>query len=492
MRSALPKRIGRSSLDGHPLSPAPGRAPPGGGGAGDAAAATPVVCVRDRGLDHAVEREKFLIPVFNLKNLLKSEPSKSLPISAIAEGRDDLRIPIRPIDFVRRYPSVFAEFLPGNVGVHPHFKLTDEVLELDAEEQLVYQRESYRQEAADRVLKLLMISKVLKMPLDVIDGLKWDMGLPQDFVQSIVPEFPDCFRVVDGEGVQVLELVCWSSDLAKSVMEKRAVNHTKGKPIEFTMHPSKGFEMDKKLKKWIDEWQRLPYISPYENGLHLSQSSEESDKWAVAVLHELLNLFISKKTDRDDMFGLGEYLGIRSRFKRALLDHPGIFYVSSKNRTHTVVLKEAFKRGSLIEQHPLMDMRNRYIHLMNKVKEEKKVIATSGSKQTKKVSDGSDHQREVEDENGDEDDAESMSGSEVEDGDEDEDDDFEGDEENGNVRQTRTRAHRNASPRGNGIRESNLSLKYNSRRSRPGDKSAGESHSKKTKRVLAKLSTRNV
>ncbi|XP_030468105.1 protein WHAT'S THIS FACTOR 9, mitochondrial [Syzygium oleosum] len=481
MRSILPKRIGRSSPETHPLSQAPRRAPPG-----DAA---PAVCVRDRGLDHAVEREKFLIPVVNLKNLLKSEPSRSLPISAIAECRDDLRIPIRPIDFVRRYPSIFAEFLPRNVGVHPHFKLTDEVLELDAEEQLVYQRESYRQEAADRVLKLLMMSKVLKMPLDIIDELKWDMGLPQDFVQSIVPEFPDYFRVADGEGVRVLELVCWSSDLAKSIMEKRAVNRAKGTPVEFTMHFSKGFEVDKKLKKWIDDWKKLPYISPYENGLHLSQSSDESDKWAVAVLHELLNLFVSKKTERDTMFCVGEYLGVRSRFKRALLDHPGIFYVSSKNRTHTVVLKEAFRRGSLIEQHPLMDMRNRYIHLMNTVKEEKKATTTSGSKQPKKVSNGSEHQREVEDENGDEDDADGMSDSEVED--DDEDDDSEDDEENDNVKRTRTRAHTNASPRGNRTRKSNSSPRHNSR-SRAGDRSAGESHSKKTKRVLAKLSTRNV
>ncbi|XP_030526717.1 protein WHAT'S THIS FACTOR 9, mitochondrial [Rhodamnia argentea] len=481
MRSILPKRIGRSSLESHPLSQTPSRTSPS-----DAA---PPICVRDRGLDHAVEREKFLIPVVNLKNLLKSEPSKSLPISVIAQSRDDLRIPIRPIDFVRRYPSIFAEFLPGNVGVHPHFKLTDEVLELDAEEQLVYQRESYRQEAADRVLKLLMMSKVLKMPLDIIDRLKWDMGLPQDFAQSIVPEFPDYFRVVDGEGIRVLELVCWSSDLAKSIMERRAANCTKGMPIEFTTHFSKGFEMDKKLKKWIDDWQKLPYVSPYENGLHLSQSSDEADKWAVAVLHELLNLFVSKKTDRDNMLCVGEYLGVRSRFKRALLDHPGIFYVSSKNRTHTVVLKEVFKRGSLIEQHPLMDMRNRYIHLMNTAKEEKKVITTSGSKQMKKVSDGSEHQREVEDENEDEDDAHGMSDSEVED--DDEDDEFEDDEENDNVKRTRARAHKNASPRGNGTRKSNSFPRYNSR-SRVGDKSAGESHSKKTKRALAKLSTRKV
>ncbi|GLT68172.1 hypothetical protein SLA2020_404280 [Shorea laevis] len=69
--------------------------------------------VRDRGLDHAVEKEKNLRPLLNLKNFIKSEPSKSVPISVITQNRDSLQIPIRPIDFVRRYPSVSKSFSPA-------------------------------------------------------------------------------------------------------------------------------------------------------------------------------------------------------------------------------------------------------------------------------------------------------------------------------------------------------------------------------------------
>ncbi|OWM67485.1 hypothetical protein CDL15_Pgr028348 [Punica granatum] len=355
--------------------------------------ATAVKFVRDRGLDHAVERERNLRPLINLKNLLKSEPSKSLPISVISQNRDSLRIPIRPIEFVRRYPSVFEEFMPGGVAVHPHFKLKDEVLELDADEQLIYQSESYRKDAADRVLKLLMISRVNKVPLGLLDQLMWDMGLPRDFVQSIVSDFPDYFRVA-GNGdfgsescrsdkVGVLELVCWSNEHAVSAIEK------KGTPVVFPMNFSKGFEIDKKFKKWVDEWQRLPYVSPYEDGSHLGPQTGESDKWAAAVLHELLNLFVSKKTEKDNVLSVGEFLGIRSRFKMALLNHPGIFYLSKKLGTYTVVLKGAFKRGSLIEEHPIMVMRSRYIHLMHTIKEEQKVVtapSSSSKKQDQKVS----------------------------------------------------------------------------------------------------------
>ncbi|KAI4389377.1 hypothetical protein MLD38_001609 [Melastoma candidum] len=66
--------------------------------------------VHDRGLDHAVEREKHRRTVIGLKNLIKSEPTKSLPLSAISRQRDALQIPTRPVEFLRRFPSVLAEF----------------------------------------------------------------------------------------------------------------------------------------------------------------------------------------------------------------------------------------------------------------------------------------------------------------------------------------------------------------------------------------------
>ncbi|XP_050935120.1 protein WHAT'S THIS FACTOR 9, mitochondrial isoform X4 [Cucumis melo] len=388
--------------------------------------------VRDRGLDHAVEREKNLLPVMNIKDFIKSEPSKSVPVSIITQKREILRIPMRPIDLIRKYPSIFEEFLPGGIGVQPHVKLTSKVLELDAEEQLTYQTSTCRQQAADRLLKLLMLSRVHKVPVSIIDQLKWDLGLPKDFVQSIVPEFPDYFKVVgrqnfaSGSGdMRVLELVCWNNELATSVLEKMAakVKHDTSKrmDITFPMKYSNGFEMDKKFKKWVDEWQKLPYISPYENASHLSPNSDESDKWTVAILHELLHMLVTKKTEKENILCIGEYFGLRSRFKRALLHHPGIFYISSKAGTYTVVLKEGYKRGSVVESNPLMNIRNKYLHLMNTVEEDSKTttkhISTRQQKQEQKQEqkEGSDDAFGVQNE------AELLNSSDDEDEDEDED-----------------------------------------------------------------------
>ncbi|GKA74685.1 protein WHAT'S THIS FACTOR 9, mitochondrial [Tanacetum coccineum] len=163
---------------------------------------------------------------------------------------------------------------------------------------------------------------------------------PNHYLHTLVPSFPDYFQVNGNH----LELVCWSSD----------------------------FAVDNKFNKWVDDWQKLPYVSPYQKNVNVL--SGESDKWVVGLLHEVLHLLVPKKTDKDNLLVLGDYLGVRSRFKKALLQHPGIFYVSSKLHTHTVVLREAYKRDLLVTKprHPVMTLRSSYIHLMNIVMEKNK------------------------------------------------------------------------------------------------------------------------
>ncbi|XP_050945155.1 protein WHAT'S THIS FACTOR 9, mitochondrial-like [Cucumis melo] len=296
------------------------------------------------------------------------EPSKSVPVSVKTQKREILRISTRPIDLNRKYPSIFEEFLPRDIGIQPHVKLTSKVLELDAE-QLMYQTSTCRQLAADRLVKLLMLSRVNKVTVSVVDQLKWDLGLPKDYVQSIVPDFPDYFKVVGHQNfasglgdTRVLELVCWNNELTTSVVEKMAAkvkfDTYKGMHITFPMKYSNGFEMDK-FKKWVDEWQKLPYISPYENASHLSPNNDESEKWTVAILHELLHMLVTKKTEKENILCIG------------------IFYISSKAGTYMVVLKEGYKRGSVVESNPLMNIRNKYLHLMNIVEEDKQQASIS-------------------------------------------------------------------------------------------------------------------
>ncbi|XP_022762216.1 protein ROOT PRIMORDIUM DEFECTIVE 1 isoform X2 [Durio zibethinus] len=282
--------------------------------------------VRDPYLDIAVEREKNLKEILSLKNQIVSSPSNSLPLSSLSPLKTHFNLPTSTSKLFQKYASVFSQFQPSP-SLPLHVRLTPQAMTLHKEELAIHNSPSHRDDAVKRLAKLLMLTKA--------------------------------------------ELISWRKELAASEMEKRAsfsddVELEKGLPLRFSMKLPNGFDLEKKVKNWVDAWQDLPYISPYENAFHLGPNSDQAEKWTVAVLHELLWLLVSKKTEGKNVLCLGEYLGFGNRFKKAMVHFPGIFYVSNKIRTQTVVLKEAYRKDFFMENHPLMGMRFRYIHLMNK------------------------------------------------------------------------------------------------------------------------------
>ncbi|KAL0914420.1 hypothetical protein M5K25_014765 [Dendrobium thyrsiflorum] len=330
--------------------------------------------VRDRGLDHAVEKEKHLLPFHYLKDLLihsfpsSSATASSVPLDAISERRQDLRLPFRAIRFIRLFPTAFIEETPDHSAsssssssspLRPSIRPTDDLMLIHSEELRAF--ESSRDNAADRLLRLLMLAPYRRLPLPLIDRLRWDLGLPCDFVRSLLPDFPDYFQISPSSGRDNLdiELVCYRKDLAVSAMEDYAMRtggYKKGASLAFPLHFSRGFELEKKVRKWLDEWQKLPYVSPYESGSNLPPKSDIAEKWIVGVLHEVLNMLIGKKTEMENLVLLGQHLGLPAGFRKVIAHHPGIFYISNKLRTQTVVLREAYRRDLLIVKHPMMGL----------------------------------------------------------------------------------------------------------------------------------------
>lgn len=249
---------------------------------------------------------------------------------------------------------------------HPQVRVTKQALSLHKLETSILNSPKGKIDSAERLVKLLMLTKRKQLPFFVIDKLKFDLGLPFNYVLDLVPDFPDYFQICSIENIGFgLELISWRKDLAFSVMQMR-VREMGRMPIRFPMNLPKGFDLQKKVREWVLEWQNLPYISPYEDASYLGPNTDQAEKWTVAVLHELLHLCVSKKTEIDNVCCLGDYLGFGNRFKKAVMHHPGIFYMSNKIRTQTVVLREAYRKAALVDVHPLMEMRYRYIDLMNK------------------------------------------------------------------------------------------------------------------------------
>ncbi|KAL5707607.1 hypothetical protein ACHQM5_018492 [Ranunculus cassubicifolius] len=207
-----------------------------------------------------------------------------------------------------------------------------------------------------------MLTEERILPLQTIEQLKWDLGLPYDYERKLVPLQSRIFSFVTLHDERIgLKLLVWDDSLAISHLEKNAIG---GEPLAFPIGFTRGFGLKKKCMLWLDEWQRLPYTSPYADASHLDSRTDVSEKRIVGVFHELLNLMIHKKTERKNLSNLRERLGLPQKFTKVFGRHPGIFYISQKCSTQTIILREAYDRHELRDKHPLVGIREKYARVM--------------------------------------------------------------------------------------------------------------------------------
>lgn len=220
-----------------------------------------------------------------------------------------------------------------------------------------------------------MMMKSRMAPFQSIHPLKWDLGLPDDFDKTLIRKYPDHFRVVKASnGLTSLGLAQWREEFAVSALQRSNERSEVGKEyrefkrgrtaLEFPMSFPKGYGGQTKVKAWMEEFQKLPYISPYEDSRRIDPNSELMEKRVVGVLHELLSLTIHKKTKRNYLRSLRDELNLPHKFTRIFTRYPGIFYLSLKCKTTTVSLKEGYQRGKLVDPHPLSRVREKYYHVM--------------------------------------------------------------------------------------------------------------------------------
>lgn len=259
------------------------------------------------------------------------------------------------------YPSFFQEFT-GPLYNLPWFRLTPEAIEIDREERKVY--EEFRYELRERLRRFISMSTQRVLPLKIVKGMEWYLGLPSDFLDHL----DSGFRFVEMEdGVKGLA-VEGGEDRVLSVLQRNAMKKGvySGEPneaIEFPLFPSKGLRLRTKIENWLQEFQRLPYASPYEDYSNLNPDSDLAEKRVVGFLHELLSLFVEHSAERKKLLCLKKHFGLPQKVHKAFERHPHVFYLSLKNKTCTAILKEAF-RSNEIPKHPLSSVRCRYIKLL--------------------------------------------------------------------------------------------------------------------------------
>ncbi|EPS59653.1 hypothetical protein M569_15153, partial [Genlisea aurea] len=324
----------------------------------------------------SIHKSPLLKQITSVKNFMISSSSSSsspdddysVPISALSKRGDEFGIgKIKVARFLRNHPSFFEEFTGPLHGL-PWFRLSRKAIDLDSEERCVYEESGT--DIVVRLMKMILMSPRKILPLKLVKEFQWYLGLPDQLLNNLPDHVPGygSLRIVedmdDGfKGIQVVPSD--GAELLLSVMQKNAIDRGgECPPTAFPLFPSRGLRLKHKIKDWLGEFQKLPYVSPYEDPSGLSPGTDLSEKRVVGLLHEALSLFVEHSARRKAMLSTRKYFGLPQKLHRAFERHPYIFYLSLKNNTCTAVLREAYCDEGAVEPHPLAGVRKKYVALV--------------------------------------------------------------------------------------------------------------------------------
>ncbi|XP_051149184.1 protein ROOT PRIMORDIUM DEFECTIVE 1 [Andrographis paniculata] len=276
-------------------------------------------------------------------------------------------------DLVRKYPHIFEVFThPIRRNVCCKFRPKFVEL-LDLEDEVVHNTEESN---VIKIRKILSMSVTGRIHLHAIRLMRRELGLPENFRDSIILKYSDIFRMID---LEIVELVDWNGDKGLScfspeieIWRERQYREKWLSEFEtkyaFPINFPTGFKKVPGFRDRLKNWQRVSYVKPYEKMEKVRVRScggiERYEKRAVGIIHELLCLTVEKMVEVERLAHFRKDLGIEINLREVLLKHPGIFYVSTRGNVLMVFLREAYVRGCLIGANAVYDVRRRMLELM--------------------------------------------------------------------------------------------------------------------------------
>ncbi|PIA27589.1 hypothetical protein AQUCO_07600038v1 [Aquilegia coerulea] len=311
-------------------------------------------------LEIVTEKWKIASKVLFLMEVLKKEPEQIIPIRSLEQYRRQINLkkPYKISEFIQKSPKLF-ELYKDQRGV-TWCGMTKEAEELIEEEDAIL--ESFGEKVAEYVTRFLMMSVDKRIPIDKIAHFRRDFGLPYDFRTNWAHKYPENFRVVKPrDDVEYLELVSWNPAWAVTELEKKVIGINELDPpvpgvlsLPFPMKFPPNYKKIFRFGGKIEHFQKRSYLSPYADARGLKAGSQEFDKRAIAVMHELLSFTMEKRLVTDYLTHFRKELIMPQKLMRLLLKHCGIFYVSERGKRLSVYLTEAYDRSELIEKCPLV------------------------------------------------------------------------------------------------------------------------------------------
>ncbi|KAI3462256.1 hypothetical protein Pfo_018919 [Paulownia fortunei] len=316
---------------------------------------------RDPTFEKLMEKYKNLLKVISIQDLILASNSTPPSVSLDFLHRLSQRLHLNrgPAAFLRNYPHIFHIF-NHPVKLHPFCTLTPAALKIVRQESEAI--DNSLPLAVTRLVKLLSISLTKKLPLRAIFKFWRELGLPDNFEDSVISRNSNIFLLQDGNEPNTHFLVLNDSEAFKDCLVPAV---EKWRVMECCKEDC---SVDRTDLKYSFK-HGLPYVGPYEEMREeeirrTKNGVMRMEKRAVGIVHEFLSLTVEKMVEVEKISHFRKWFGIDLNVRDLFLDHPGMFYLSTKGKRHTVFLREAYERGCLIEPNPVYEARRKLLDLV--------------------------------------------------------------------------------------------------------------------------------
>ncbi|XP_004500421.1 protein ROOT PRIMORDIUM DEFECTIVE 1 isoform X1 [Cicer arietinum] len=333
---------------------------------------------RDPTFEKLMDKYKNLLKVIAVQDLILANPkNQSVSIEFLSNLSQKLHLNRGATAFLRKFPHIFLIYYEPS-KLQPFCRLTDAALDVSRHEAEVINASLPL--VVERLVRILTMSASKTVPLRAIFKVWRELGLPDDFEDSVISANSSVFQLCDADepNTHLLKLVADvpSNGFRAAVEDWRVVECCKEEcsvdrmemRFSFKHGYPPGMRLTKNFRAKVKEWQSLPYVGPYEMVSEKKKLSKAGmmamEKRAVSIVHEFLSLTVEKMVEVEKISQFRKWFGIDLNIRDLFLDHPGIFYLSTKGKRHTVFLREAYERGCLIQPNPVYEARRKLLDLV--------------------------------------------------------------------------------------------------------------------------------
>ena len=329
---------------------------------------------RDPTFEKFMDKYKNLLKVISVQDLILANPkNQSVSVDFLSRLSQKLHLNRGATAFLRKYPHIFHIYYEATKS-QPFCRLTEAALDISRQEAEAIN--ASLPVVANRLVWILSMTESKMVPLRAIFKVWRELGLPDDFEESVISRNSHLFQLCDAHepNTHLLKLIDVPPNthfiasaenwrVIECCKEDCSVDRT---TLQFSFkhgYPP-GMRLSKNFKAKVKEWQSLPYVGPYEIVGEKKKSKAAMmalEKRAVSIVHEFLSLTVEKMVEVEKISHFRKWFGIDLNIRDLFLDHPGIFYLSTKGKRHIVFLREAYERGCLIEPNPVYDAYKKYV-----------------------------------------------------------------------------------------------------------------------------------